>query len=323
MDFYEEKILKNKLWKKILCIILSVIIAFGTLITLTVGSSRLQDLLGIQSMLSAYAEEFVDTEGAIALNSDEMLENHNIIDFENKDGSNTVYLFSEPITYVDEDGDIKAKDISVEKQTDKELKSQGYAFTNGQNDYRINFSEASDKGLLIEYEKSSYRIIPQSDFSVIGTENTSYILGELFEDFEYKDIYGNGTNLKFYPQLNGVKDEIILNHNPGINEFSFKIITENCSAVLNDNGTVSLISNEDKKEIQTFSAPFAFDSDYIDGYDDEHRKDCTYKLENADDNSYILTVVVPEEWLSSNTTVYPVTIDPTTSSLSNSADAGV
>ena len=67
MDFYEEKILKNKLWKKILCIILSVIIAFGTLITLTVGSSRLQDLLGIQSMLSAYAEEFVDTEGAIAL----------------------------------------------------------------------------------------------------------------------------------------------------------------------------------------------------------------------------------------------------------------
>ena len=323
LDFYEEKILKNKLWKKILCIILSVIIAFGTLITLTVGSSRLQDLLGIQSMLSAYAEEFVDTEGAIALNSDEMFENHNIIDFENKDGSNTVYLFSEPITYVDEDGDIKAKDISVEKQTDKELKSQGYAFTNGQNDYRINFSEASDKGLLIEYEKSSYRIIPQSDFAVIGTENTSYILGELFENFEYKDIYGSGTNLKFYPQLNGVKDEIILNHNPGINEFSFKIITENCFAVLNDNGTVSLISNEDKKEIQTFSAPFAFDSDYIDGYDDEHRKDCAYKLENADDNSYILTVVVPEEWLSSNTTVYPVTIDPTTSSLSNSADAGV
>ena len=323
MDFYEEKILKNKLWKKILCIILSVIIAFGTLITLTVGSSRLQDLLGIQSMLSAYAEEFVDTEGAIALNSDEMLENHNIIDFENNDGSNTVYLFSEPITYVDEDGDIKAKDISVEKQTDKELKSQGYAFTNGQNDYRINFSEASDKGLLIEYEKSSYRIIPQSDFAVIGTENTSYILGELFENFEYKDIYGSGTNLKFYPQLNGVKDEIILNHNPGINEFSFKIITENCFAVLNDNGTVSLISNEDKKEIQTFSAPFAFDSDYIDGYDDEHRKDCAYKLENADDNSYILTVVVPEEWLSSNTTAYPVTIDPTTSSLSNSADAGV
>ena len=323
MDFYEEKILKNKLWKKILCIILSVIIAFGTLITLTVGSSRLQDLLGIQSMLSAYAEEFVDPEGAIALNSDEMLENHNIIDFENNDGSNTVYLFSEPITYVDEDGDIKAKDISVEKQTDKELKSQGYAFTNGQNDYRINFSEASDKGLLIEYEKSSYRIIPQSDFAVIGTENTSYILGELFENFEYKDIYGSGTNLKFYPQLNGVKDEIILNHNPGINEFPFKIITENCFAVLNDNGTVSLISNEDKKEIQTFSAPFAFDSDYIDGYDDEHRKDCAYKLENADDNSYILTVVVPEEWLSSNTTVYPVTIDPTTSSLSNSADAGV
>lgn len=109
MEVYEENAVKNKLWKKVLCVILSIIIAFGTLITLTVGSSGLQDLLGIQSMLSAYAKEYVDTDGAIALNSDEMLADHNIIDLENRDGSNTVYLFSEPITFTDKTAILRQK----------------------------------------------------------------------------------------------------------------------------------------------------------------------------------------------------------------------
>lgn len=140
---------KNKLWKKALCILLSVIIAFGTFITLTVGSSRLQDWLGIQTMLSAYASEIVDTKGAIAVDEESMLEDSSIIDLKNKDGSNTVYLFSEPISYIDENGNLKTKDISVEKQTDKELKAKGYEYTNGQNDYRINFSKESSNSIFI------------------------------------------------------------------------------------------------------------------------------------------------------------------------------
>ena len=142
---------------------------------------------------------------------------HLLIDLENRDGSNTVYLFSEPISYTDENGNLKTKDISVEKQTDKALKSNGYEYTNGQNDYRINFSSDSSKGLYIEFGESSYTIIPQSDKAAVGNESTSEILSEQFEDFEYPNIYGEGTNLKFYPQLNGVKDEIVLNSNIGQN----------------------------------------------------------------------------------------------------------
>ena len=39
------------------------------------------------------------------------------------------------------------------------------------------------------------------------------------------------------------------------------------------------------------------------------------------DGTYILTVEVDEEWLSSDSTVYPVIIDPTTSNISNNHDA--
>lgn len=134
-------------------------------------------------MLSAYASEIVDTKGAIAVNEESMLADNHVIDLENRDGSNTVYLFSEPISYTDENGNLKTKDISVEKQSDKALKSNGYEYTNGQNDYRINFSSDSSKGLYIEFGDSGYSIIPQSSHSATGTESTSEILHEQFEDF--------------------------------------------------------------------------------------------------------------------------------------------
>lgn len=312
-----------KPWKKVLSVLLSIIIAFGTFVTITFGNSKFQKWLGIRDMLSAYAAEMVDTKGAIAVDEEAMLANDHTINLENKDGSNTVYLFSEPISYTDEHGKLKTKDISVEKQTDKKLKSNGYEYTNGQNDYRIHFSTNSSTGLYIEFDNSSYSIIPQSDNSAEGAESTSEILGERFEDFEYKNIYGEGTNLKFYPQLNGVKDEIILNSNIGKNIFSFKLTTSNCKAVLNNDGTVSLISNDNGESVQTFSAPFAYDSKYIEGDKNEHYIDCSYSLKEVDDNTYIMSVNVDKSWLESENTTFPITIDPVTANIANYRDAGV
>ena len=311
-----------KCCKKALCVILSVIIAFGTLITLTFGNAALENWLGIKSMMSAYAAEIVDTKGAVAVNESAMTDNNTIIDLEYKDGTNTAYVFSEPITYIDENGNIKAKDISVEKQSDKELKQKGYDYTNGQNDYRIHFSTDSDKGLYIEVGDNSYSIIPLSDKSAVGEESTSLILNERFEDFEYKNIYGDGTNLKFYPQLNGVKDEIVLNQNINKNTFSFEIKAENCSAQLNEDGTVSVV-DENGETIQTFSAPYAYDSVYVDGDGGNHRTNCEYTLEDNGNHSYTLTVHVPAEWLDHPDTVYPVIIDPTTINVDTFRDAGI
>lgn len=322
-EINEKNMAKHKPWKKAMCVLLSVIIAFGTLITLTVGSSRLQDWLGIKSMLSAYAAEIVDTTGAVAVDEESMLADNNVIDLENSDGSNTIYLFSEPISFTDENGNLKTKDISVEKQSDRELKKQGYEYTNGQNDYRINFSEDSDKGLLVEFDGCSYTIIPQGKFPVDGEKSVSENLNREFEIFEYEDIYGVGTSLKFYPQLNGVKDEIVLNANTGQNAFSFELKTENCTASLNDDGTVTLV-NANGENVQTFSAPFAYDSEYVEGdLKNEHYSDCAYSLEQKEDNTYILTVTADKDWMESESTVYPIVIDPTTSNISNYKDAGI
>lgn len=274
-------------------------------------------------MLSTYAAEIVDTDGAVAVDEEAMLADNNTINLENSDGSNTIYLFSEPISYTDENGNLKTKDISVEKQSDNKLKELGYTYTNGQNDYRINFSENSDKGLLVEFDGCSYNIIPQGKFTVDGEKSISENLDREFEIFEYENIYGVGTSLKFYPQLNGVKDEIVLSSNIGKNSFSFELKTENCTASLNNDGTVTLV-NESGENVQTFSAPFAYDSEYVEGdLKNEHYSDCAYSLEQKEDNTYILTVTVNKDWMESESTVYPIVIGPTTSNISNYKDAGI
>ena len=259
-------------------------------------------------MLSAYAAEIVDTDGVIAVDEKMMLADDHTINLINKDDTNTVYIFSEPISFTDENGDLKTKDISVEK-ADLSLKRQGYEYTNGQNDYRINFSKDKDKGIKVEYKDISYSIIPQSIIEVEGDESVAEYLDENFEVFQYENLYGNGTNLRYYPQLNGVKDEIVLNQNINKNVFSFELKTENCTAQLNEDGTVSLIDT-DGIAIQTFNAPYAYDSVYVEGDRNEHVTDCFYSLTDKGNNRYNLSINVSKEWLESSSTVYPVIIDP-------------
>lgn len=317
----EKNISLYKPWKKVLCFILSMIIALGTFVTVTFGNSRFQKWLGIKSMLSAYAAEMVDTKGAIAVDEDAMLADDHTINLENRDGSNTVYLFSEPISYTDENGNLKTKDISVER-ADRKLKAQGYDYTNGQNDYRINFSKDYNKGVQAEFDDCSYSIIPLSDSDITGNETVAEYLDEKFEVFQYKNIYGEGTNLRFYPQLNGIKDEIILDDNIGKSYFAFRIETDNCIASMNEDGTV-VLTNSDNEIIQTFSKPFAYDNAFVEGIYDEHYIDCQYSLEELSNGIYTLTVSVDEEWLESDNTVYPVVIDPTTGNSVYTEDAGI
>lgn len=321
-ELYETNMTTHRPWKKVLSVILSVILAFGTLVALTVGSSRLQDWLGIKSMLSAYAAEYVDTAGAIAVDKDAMLADPHTINLENRDGSNTVYLFSEPISFTDENGNLKTKDISVVKETDKALKAKGYTYTNGQNDYRIHFAQQAAQGVLVQFDGGSYTVAPVGSTDSIGEKRTSVSLNEEFETFSYANAYGDSTALQFYPQLNGVKDEITLDKFTGQTNFAFRLTTENCTAVLQKDGTVEL-QNSDGKCVQTFAAPFAYDSAYVVGDKNDHYTDCSYQLKQTGDHSYTLTVSVSKDWLESENTAYPVTIDPVTANIGNYRDTGV
>ncbi len=69
--------------------------------------------------------------------------------------------------------------------------------------------------------------------------------------------------------------------------------TNGCTPVINEDGSVSLISSETGEEVQNFTAPFAFDNAYVEGIEDNHYcADCRYDLKKLSDNEYILSVTV-------------------------------
>ena len=311
------------LFTKALCSFLAFIMVFSTgMISCFAMGAGVPEKIELEAVLSDYIEEIVDLEDVKSIDSENTDENE--LYFNMKDDTTTVYSFSEPVTFTDKNGNLRCKDNSIVEQKDREKKKAGYDYSNGQNDYRINFSSDSSKGVLVEYGDISFSLAPISDKSAPGYVSNGAINNERFENFEYADLFGENTLLKYFPQINGIKEIITLDSRIERNTFESVLKTNGCTPVINEDGSVSLISSETGEEVQNFTAPFAFDNAYVEGIEDNHYcADCRYDLKKLSDNEYILSVTVSDKWLNSKDTVYPVTIDPTTSNISNHFDAGV
>lgn len=249
---------------------------------------------------------------------------HTRLTLELEDGENVAYLFSEPVSFIDDEGNLVYKDTNIKAVTDSIILNRGYSFENGNNDYKAYFSEDSAKGLLlVEKDSREIRLVPNG-VKVLGTVGQVESDMKLVDSFEYVGVYGEGTILRFMPQLNGCKEEIVLSSYQGVSDFSFTLYTEEGTiAAINSKGEVEIINSETKEIITTFVSPFANDSSGGLDVTSEHYTDCTYELEMISEGKYTLTICVPKEYLESENTVYPVVIDPTTSNISMQLDTAV
>ncbi|MBC8611615.1 Uncharacterised protein [uncultured Ruminococcus sp.] len=170
------------------------------------ASSQVQEE-AVREELSDYLLKIVDTEGVTeivtpdpepprkkarssSLSSEEEVDPNQELILEKKDGSRVAYIFSEDIQYIDENGAVHYKEISVEKQTDDKLKKEGYDYSNGTNDYRINFSSDISKGIFVDNEQVKFSLIPQNTKNVSGTTETVSTIDGDIGAFSYQGIYG-------------------------------------------------------------------------------------------------------------------------------------
>ncbi len=272
---------------------------------------------------SLRATSFQSTETAKE-KEEELDIDHTRLTLELEDGENVAYLFSEPISFIDNTGNLVYKDTNIKAVTDSVIINRGYLYENGNNDYKAYFSEDSTKGLLlVDKNDKEVRLVPNGK-KVVGAVNQVESDMNLVDSFEYDGIYGTDTVLRFLPQLNGCKEEIVLSSYQGISDFSFTLYTqEGTIAAINSNGEVEIIDSVTKDIITTFVAPFANDSSGGLDITSEHYTDCTYELEMITQGEYLLTISVPKEYLESENTVYPVIIDPTTDNISMYLDTSV
>lgn len=237
------------------------------------------------------------------------------------DGTVSVYTFAEDIKYKNTDGQIVYKDTQITSEDNSKNISDGFEYKNLNNDYKISFSSDSQKGIRVENEKSSFILLPNNNIkslknkgfktNIIGKDKTKQ------SAFEFINIFGEETLLRYTPQLNAIKEEIVLSKYQGKNEFEFILDTGKNIAYTSDGTVIEIRDKKSSKVLHTFTPLFAYDS-YGDGdYSVEknhYTEDCYYKLNKIKNGKYLVTVCVSNDFLTNPDIVYPVTIDPTTAS---------
>mgnify|MGYP004654150515 CR=1 FL=1 len=216
------------------------------------------------------------------------LEDLNTYVFANADGTRSIYMMHENVKYVDKNGTVREKDIS--------LKSKTGGFGIVQSDVKLLIPNNPIQGIDLEYSGFAIKLIPQGIANTTSVDQTDYSV-------VYDKAYGENTKLVYTPLLSGVKEDIVLNEYTANATYTFVLETDGLS-IFGDEGNYYLASSENADPV--------FYLGEIVIYDAVGKPDIgTMTVETlSEGQEYLLTVTADDDFLSDPTTVYPVTIDP-------------
>ena len=208
--------------------------------------------------------------------------------FLNSDGSKTVYYLDEPVKYVDATGNIIEKDLALTES------SNGYITT--QNNVTLSLPVNPSSGIRLTHADNTVSLIPQGG-TLAGTAQKSG------NTLIYPNYYGNGISLAYTPTLSGVKEDIILNSYAGTNSFTF---------TLNTGGLNLYQSGANWYLAETELSETRINLGQVVTYDARGRFSIGTMTAQTliAGRSYSVTITADEEFLTAETTTYPVTIDP-------------
>ena len=260
----------------------------------------------------------------------------NTIVFQNKNGSKTMYIYAAPVKYKDETGKVKDKKNKLSEQDIEPELAEDYGLTNPENDVRTYFPKKlnKNKGVVLQYGDVKLEVSPlkhhktqkaqtatlslesQPQAVVMANEAPGQKKKQNKTDVvEYDKVFGKNTVLRYSATLNGFKEDLILEKNIGVNEFSFRVKTNGLSLLKEgevcyfaDPLTGEMVSRVGDILVYDSKDPeVQAQSEVAEPVSYDHH----YTVETVEeDQEYILTMVIDEEYLNSPDIVYPVTVDP-------------
>lgn len=227
----------------------------------------------------------------------------------NTDGTVSMYFFPYPVKYVDENGQVKDKSNALTTHV-----RDGYAFINAENDIRTSFPDnVNNRPVRLTMGSYTIEVAPLTVPTRQSIADTFISLGSPIQaeklDAEtvlYEGAFGTDTAIRYQPQFNGYKEEIILYSEQANTRFSFRI---SCEGLLlrRQGDTLCYIDKETSETIFVTDPFFIYDS-----ADDPHAYvETGFTLTELADSSYILTVAVSEDFLATDDLTWPVYVDPT------------
>ncbi|MFR5813080.1 MAG: hypothetical protein ACLUG8_07955 [[Eubacterium] siraeum] len=240
--------------------------------------------------------DVIDSETAIAdgyvarLNSEEQSLSEVVL--EKDDGTRALYLFSENVKYIDENGDVADKSNNAVRK--------GRAFVNEGNDVEIILPATLTAGIAVHSDELNITMKPLTDS--IGRSLSTAVQTE--EDTVlYSDVFDSSTDIEYTYTYSGVKENIILESYNGKNSFDYEVTTGGLT-LYEDKGTL-LLADENGEVKATLGEVIVFSAD------NKNNTFGKYTIKELEKNSrYKVTVSVDREYLTDLKTKYPVKIDP-------------
>lgn len=207
--------------------------------------------------------------------------------FKNKDGSQTMKVYSYPVKYIDEQGQVQ--DIS----TDIKANDNG-TFETKANSIKTVFSKELKDGVMLQANNVNIRLVSDKAKNAILSSDKKTVTY----------TYDNKTTIEYSLTYTGFKEDIVVNEYTGQTEYEFTLYTNGLTLVKEYDSYFLKDSNGNIKatvgDIIIFTA------------DDRNNAlgDMTHET-IIPSEKYVMTIHVDKEYLEDEKTKYPIRIDPT------------
>ena len=317
---------------------LTLVLSFSLAMSLSLSSAankqaaiiaQSSDNLSLQEAetLSPYENQIIPeniiTLAEIQSESTKVLKSDNLYELttENADGSGIAQVFTVPVKYKDSKGDIKFIDTSMVTVSNTKNSPTAYTYQNAANSFQVRYAARSEAGFQMNQDFTL-------EFNTeTGSVNGNLMSGEDGEDLiRYSRALGDNTYAELSNTNTGVKQTIVLEEKPLSNQFSFTFTSKTHNPTVEpDTGAIVISQNEKPEETLYILYPFyAYDSYTKVAHEDSSsdfrhfNEESRYSVTKTTEDVYTISVTVPEAFLNSPETVYPITL---TSSLADTVNA--
>lgn len=258
---------------------------------------------------------------------DQFNESYNTVGFCNADGTNTVYVFSSPVRYKDENGKIKDAESNI-KAADQNYKNQGYSYINNFGEVKSYFPESLSNSKGVKVKKKDLEF--EFGFSVgdnkkgFFEEAVSTIAGfftqkdnkatfkknKKLQKIEYKKANNKKNTIEAEPTIDGAKQILVLEQAPEDNKVKFWVNSKHLTA--QKNGNNASVDFKNGTEEVAFSVG---NIEIKDSYTGENEENVThFSLNNTleileqNEEQTLVEVTLDHEMLTSPLTEYPLNV---------------
>lgn len=294
------KCLHKGSFNRITAMLLAVLLFIGLLPTVSIALPEQTDsppLLSGTDIPEPLSAEQLAQHGAVQRLRGEEPDEYTFV-FLNSDGTRTSYSYGVPVKYTDENGAVRDKNNTI-----KDFNNE---YGNLDSDVQLRFPKKLN-AVKISYKNRQVQIKPITDMA------PGHINAEVSGNtVTYANAFGEGMDLRYASTMNGVKEDIILRSNTGVNSFSFEVKTGGLALKELDgewcvaDGDRKIFGFGDLDVTDSFTGEDEATDDW-----DAHSTTASISVQTVQENKkYVVTLSVDEAFLNAPTTVYPVYVDP-------------